>query len=98
LSRIVTESNVRPRSLFLFTTALSSALGEILTPAIKDPNLVWIWAAPAIVLAAQTVVFWVKYRKYDDDEFMTEETAGYTPDASSAESVETFRAKEGERL
>lgn len=63
------------RSLFLFTTALSSALGEMLTPAIRDPNLVWIWAGPAIVLAIQTVVFWVKYRKYDDDDFMTEETA-----------------------
>ena len=93
MSKLVTGPNVYPRSLFLFTTALSSALGEILTPAIKDPNLVWIWAAPAIVLAAQTVVFWVKYRKYDDDEFMTEETAGHTPDSSSAESVETIRAK-----
>jgi cytochrome c-type biogenesis protein CcmH/NrfF len=85
------------RSLFLFTTALSSALGEILTPAIKDPNLVWIWAAPAIVLAVQTVVFWIKYRKYDDDEFMTEETTEHTPVVSSADSVETTRGKDDEK-
>jgi hypothetical protein len=69
-------------------------LGEILTPAIKDPNLVWIWAAPAIVLAAQTVVFWIKYRKYDDDEFMTEEIADYAPDVSSKESVNTTHGKD----
>lgn len=86
------------RSLFLFTTALSSALGEILTPAIKDPNLIWIWAAPAIVLAVQTVVFWMKYRKYDDDEFMTEETAEHTPDVSSVNSLQTTRGKDDEKL
>ena len=82
------------RSLFLFTTALSSALGEILTPAIKDPNLVWIWAAPAIVLAVQTVVFWIKYRKYDDDEFMTEQTTEHTLNVSSADSVQTTGGKD----
>lgn len=92
------QSNTHTRSLFLFTTALSSALGEILTPAIKDPNLVWIWAAPAIVLAVQTVVFWIKYRKYDDDEFMTEETAEHTPDASSVDSAQTTRGKDDEKL
>jgi cytochrome c-type biogenesis protein CcmH/NrfF len=73
-------------------------LGEILTPAIKDPNLVWIWAAPAIVLAVQTVVFWIKYRKYDDDEFMTEETAEHTPNVSSSDSVETAHGKDSEKL
>ena len=72
-------------------------MGEILTPAIKDPNLVWIWAGPAIVLAAQTVVFWIKYRKYDDDEFMTEEATEHTLDASSTDSVTTTRGKDGEK-
>jgi cytochrome c-type biogenesis protein CcmH/NrfF len=69
-----------------------------MTPAIKDPNLVWIWAAPAIVLAVQTVVFWIKYRKYDDDEFMTEEAAEHTPDASSTASVKTTKGNDGEKL
>jgi len=73
-------------------------LGEILTPAIKDPNLVWIWAAPAIVLAVQTVVFWIKYRKYDDDEFMTEETAEHTPDVSPPDSVKTAHGKDSEKF
>ncbi|KAI1099493.1 PTR2-domain-containing protein [Jackrogersella minutella] len=60
-------------ALFLFMTALSSALGEILIPAIADPTLVWAWAAPAIALFAQTVIFWWTYRSVNDDAFMTHE-------------------------
>ncbi|XDG03716.1 hypothetical protein ABKA04_003331 [Annulohypoxylon sp. FPYF3050] len=60
-------------ALFLFMTALSSALGEILIPAIADPTLVWAWAAPAIALFAQTVIFHWKYRNLNDDAFMTHE-------------------------
>ncbi|KAI1457882.1 PTR2-domain-containing protein [Annulohypoxylon moriforme] len=60
-------------SLFLFMTALSSALGEILIPAIADPTLVWAWAAPAIALFVQTVIFHWKYRNLNDDAFMTHE-------------------------
>ena len=60
-------------SLFLFTTALSYALGEVLTPAIKDPYLIWVWAGPAIALFVQTVIFWFRYKHLNDDEFMTYE-------------------------
>jgi hypothetical protein len=52
-------------------------------------------------LAVQTVVFWLKYRKYDEDEFMTAETSEYavdTPDASSVNSAKTTRNKEDEKL
>ncbi|KAF2142831.1 uncharacterized protein K452DRAFT_317739 [Aplosporella prunicola CBS 121167] len=58
-------------ALFLATHALSSAAGEVLSPVIKDPYLIWIWAGPSIALALQTVVFWFKYRRMDNDEFMT---------------------------
>ncbi|KAK9422923.1 putative POT family protein [Seiridium unicorne] len=58
-------------AIFLFMTALSSALGEILIPAIADPTLVWAWAAPGIALFVQTVIFWVRHRSINDDEFMT---------------------------
>ncbi|KAI1802333.1 PTR2-domain-containing protein [Daldinia bambusicola] len=60
-------------ALFLFMTALSSALGEILIPAIADPTLIWAWAAPAIALAVQTVIFWWRHRGVNDDIFMTHE-------------------------
>ncbi|EME46276.1 hypothetical protein DOTSEDRAFT_148348 [Dothistroma septosporum NZE10] len=60
-------------SLFLASSALSYALGEVLSPVTKDPYLIWIWAGPAIALAVQTVIFWFRYRHMNDDEFMTYE-------------------------
>ncbi|OQN96831.1 hypothetical protein B0A48_17391 [Cryoendolithus antarcticus] len=61
-------------AIFLFTTALSYALGEVITPAILDPHLIWVWAGPTIALAVQTVIFWFRYRKYNDDEFMIDDS------------------------
>ncbi|KIM94017.1 hypothetical protein OIDMADRAFT_45843 [Oidiodendron maius Zn] len=60
-------------SLFLFTRALSSAVGEAVTPAIADPHLIWVWAGPAIGLFVLTVHFHWAYRQLDSDEFMIEE-------------------------
>ncbi|CAN8099870.1 unnamed protein product [Discula destructiva] len=60
-------------AMFLFMTALSSALAEILIPAIADPTLVWAWAAPAIALFVQTAIFWWRHRGVNDDVFMTKE-------------------------
>jgi len=58
-------------SIFLFMNALSSALGEALSPVITDPHLIWVWAGPAIALAVLTVHFYWTYREMDADEFMT---------------------------
>jgi hypothetical protein len=44
------------------------------------------------------VVFWIKYRKYDDDEFMTEETAEYAPSISPTDSAKTTVGNNGEKL
>lgn len=60
-------------AVFLFMNALSSALAEILTPAINDPHLIWVWAGPAIALFVQTCIFWWRYRWMNSDEFMTED-------------------------
>ena len=59
-------------SLFLFTTAISSALAQALIPVMNDPYLTWIWAGPAIALAVLTVHFWFTFRHMDNDEFFTE--------------------------
>lgn len=67
-------------ALFLFTTALSSALMMILTPAITDPHLVWVWAGPAIALVVQTGVFWWRHRGVNEDEFMTYEEEREVPE------------------
>lgn len=60
-------------SLFLFTTALSSALSQALVPVMIDPYLTWVWAGPAIALAVLTVHFYFTYRHMDNDEFITDE-------------------------
>ncbi|KAJ6179956.1 hypothetical protein N7519_010417 [Penicillium mononematosum] len=49
-------------AIFLFMNALSSALGEILIPVTKDPWLLWIWGAPAVALALQTIIFWARFK------------------------------------
>ncbi|KAL1876173.1 hypothetical protein VTK73DRAFT_9611 [Phialemonium thermophilum] len=69
-------------SFFLFTTALSSALSEILVPAIKDPHLVWVWIGPAIALYVQTAIFWWRHRGINEDAYMT-----YEDDYSDAEPI-----------
>ena len=58
-------------SLFLFNTALATALGEVLTSVTVDPYLIWIWAGLAIALAVQTIIFHWTYKEMDNDEFMT---------------------------
>lgn len=76
-------------ALFLFTTALSYALGECLSGAIEDPNLIWVWGGPAIALAIQTVIFWFRYRHLNDDDFMTyEEQFPSSDDESDAGAIE----------
>lgn len=72
-------------ALFLFMTALSSALGEILIPAITDPTLVWAWAAPAIALFVQTIIFVWRHRGINDDVFMTYEEDFQAPEDKKTE-------------
>lgn len=58
-------------AIFLFMSALSSALGEILIPITQDPYLIWPWEAPAVALATQTIIFGWRFRSINKDEFMT---------------------------
>ena len=60
-------------SIFLFTTALSSAIGQAVIPAMKDPYLTWVWAGPAIALAVLTIHFYFTYRHMDKEKYFTDE-------------------------
>ncbi|PYH98434.1 MFS peptide transporter [Aspergillus ellipticus CBS 707.79] len=73
-------------AIFLFMTALSSALGEILVPVTVDPYLIWIWGAPAVALALQMILFWFRFKHLNDDEFMID-SADY--DESESRDEET---------
>lgn len=56
-------------AIFLFMNALSSAIGEIMIPATRDPWLLWIWGAPTVALALQTIIFWFRFRGLNHDAY-----------------------------
>lgn len=60
-------------SIFLVMNALSSLVALIVTPALKDPTLVWAWLGPAIAMFVISIIFFVLYRKMNSDEFMLKE-------------------------
>jgi dipeptide/tripeptide permease len=76
-------------SIFLFQNAISSAIAQIVIPAIKDPMLIWVWAAPAICLFILSILFFIRYRRLNDDEFMTDEALAV--DSASETEVEAAR-------
>ncbi|KAF4458949.1 Peptide transporter PTR2 [Fusarium albosuccineum] len=73
-------------SISLAMQALSAALAQILIPAIKDPHLIWAWAAPAIALFVQTVIFWFRHHHINEEEFMT-----YEDEENASESEKSQR-------
>ncbi|KAJ5151106.1 uncharacterized protein N7482_010358 [Penicillium canariense] len=66
-------------AIFLFMNALSSAIGEILIPVTKDPWLMWIWGAPTVALALQTVIFWFRFKHMNDESFYVDEDVNPSP-------------------
>ncbi|KAI8956142.1 hypothetical protein F4801DRAFT_595435 [Xylaria longipes] len=57
-------------SLNLFNSAISAILGLAAAPAIKDPNLVWVFFGPTIAGAVLTVIFWFLFHELDNEEFI----------------------------
>ncbi|KAH9833910.1 PTR2-domain-containing protein [Teratosphaeria destructans] len=74
-------------AIYLFTYALSSALGEIVSPVTKDPWLIYIWGVPTGCLFVQTVIFWFRYRSVNEDDFMT-----YEEDFQESKKIEAAEA------
>jgi cytochrome c-type biogenesis protein CcmH/NrfF len=44
---------------------------HILIPVTKDPWLIWIWAAPAIALFLQTMIFWYRFHHINNESYAT---------------------------
>ncbi|KAF8066511.1 peptide transporter PTR2A [Lyophyllum atratum] len=67
-----TKAPVNMRSLvmavFLFTSAISSALGEAFVSLSADPLLVWNYGVMAVLAGVTGVVFWLYVRKLDAQE------------------------------
>lgn len=68
-------------SVFLFTSALSSALGEAMNPLVNDPHLVWNYGAAAIISFVAGIAFWFCFRKLDEDEFKLNEIGTHDREA-----------------
>lgn len=56
--------------LFLFTSALSSAIAEACTPALNDPYLIWPFVGTAVAGLVLAAIFYIMYRKLDNDTFI----------------------------
>jgi len=56
------------QSLFLFTTALGSALNEALVPATGDPDILWMYTGIAVASFVTAAAFWFTFRHYDKEE------------------------------
>lgn len=56
------------QAIALFTSAVSSALGQALTALSEDPLLVWNYGTVAVLAFIGGVGFWMTFRKADKDE------------------------------
>jgi hypothetical protein len=63
-------------SMYLFSTALSSAIQKACTASLVDPWLIWPFAATAIAGVVLAAWFYWLYRHLDNDEFEKEGLAG----------------------
>ena len=52
-------------ALLLFTSAISAAISQAVTPALKDPYLIWPFAACAIAGFVSAGLFWFQFRNLD---------------------------------
>ncbi|KAF9443921.1 peptide transporter PTR2A [Macrolepiota fuliginosa MF-IS2] len=55
-------------AVFLFTSALASALGEAFVALSTDPLLVWNYGVMGVLAAIAGVLFWLSVRRLDKDE------------------------------
>lgn len=55
-------------SVFLFTSAVASALGEAFVPITVDPYLVWNYGTMAVIAGVGGSLFWIAVRKIDSEE------------------------------
>jgi hypothetical protein len=65
-------------------------LALIVSPAIKDPDLIWAWVGPAIAMFVLSIAFHWQYRGMNSDEFMTKNARG-EPGETSERKVDLGR-------
>ncbi|PPJ51210.1 hypothetical protein CBER1_07517 [Cercospora berteroae] len=56
------------QSLYLFTNAIGSALGEALVPATGDPAIMWMYTGISVASFITAIVVWTIFHHYDREE------------------------------
>ena len=56
------------QSLYLFTNAIGSAIGEALVPASGDPAIMWMYTGISVASFVTAIVFWFLFHHYDKQE------------------------------
>ena len=56
------------QSLYLFTNAIGSALGEALVPATGDPAIMWMYTGISVASFITAIVVWIIFHHYDREE------------------------------
>ncbi|KAF8314556.1 PTR2-domain-containing protein [Cantharellus anzutake] len=65
-------------SVFLFMTAISSAITEALNPLAADPHLIWNYGSAAIIGFVSGIAFWICFRHLDKQEDKLNEITAMT--------------------
>ncbi|KAK9479121.1 POT family-domain-containing protein [Lipomyces japonicus] len=55
-------------SVFLLTNAFGAAIGIVISPTARDPNMVWTYAILAAVTFVVGILFWIKFSKLNEEE------------------------------
>ncbi|KNG89938.1 oligopeptide transporter [Aspergillus nomiae NRRL 13137] len=63
-------------ALFLFTSAVSSAISQAVVPALADPHLIWPFVGTAVPGVIFAVVFYWIYRGLDKETFLRDDSDG----------------------
>jgi POT family proton-dependent oligopeptide transporter len=79
-------------SIFLFQSALGSALGEALIPTAVDPKLLWMYTGLAVAAFIVGIIFWFMFKKYNDTEEEMNELDRFD-DQVAVPASETLRSK-----
>ncbi|KAB5525512.1 POT family-domain-containing protein [Coniochaeta sp. 2T2.1] len=88
------------QAIALFTSAVSSALGQAFTGLSEDPLLVWNYMTVAIISAIGGFGFWMTFRKADKDEDKLNnlKTSKYGREASEVLDDESLVSRSGSRV
>lgn len=86
------------QSLYLFTSAIGSALSEALVPATGDPAIMWMYTGVSIVAFLTAIVFWFTFSHYDKQEQQMNEldASDYSDSKLQSEAGSTHDGQHGQ--